>query len=42
MFVSVSTLQNVCRDQILQRLRKEEVGHLPLPNKIKQFLRYEL
>lgn len=38
----VSTLQNVCRDQILQRLKKEEVSHLPLPKKIKQFLRYEL
>lgn len=41
-FISVSSLQNACRDLILQIIRKEHVNRLPLPKKMKQFLRYEL
>lgn len=37
----VSTLQNACRDMILQAIGKSQVSFLPLPNKIKKFLRYE-
>ncbi|XP_045193811.1 neuralized-like protein 2 isoform X1 [Mercenaria mercenaria] len=37
----VSSLQNVCRDMILQTIKKSQVHYLPLPNKIKKFLRYE-
>lgn len=37
-----SSLQNVCRDIILQTVKKNEVDMLPLPKKIKQFLRYEI
>lgn len=40
----VSSLQNACRDRILQMVRREEedINNLPLPKKLKQFLRYEL
>ncbi|XP_041376774.1 cytoplasmic tRNA 2-thiolation protein 2-A-like [Gigantopelta aegis] len=38
----VTSLQNACRDLILQRLKKDDIGHLPLPQKIQQFLRYEI
>ncbi|KAL5021891.1 hypothetical protein ScPMuIL_001046 [Solemya velum] len=38
----VSTLQNACRDLILQIVQKENITQLPLPKKLKQFLRYEL
>ncbi|KAL3858690.1 hypothetical protein ACJMK2_008982 [Sinanodonta woodiana] len=38
----VTSLQNACRDLILQLIPKDEITSLPLPNKIKQFLRYEL
>ncbi|XP_069110083.1 neuralized-like protein 2 [Argopecten irradians] len=38
----VSSLQNACRDRILQLTKEEDVTSLPLPMKLKQFLRYEL
>ncbi|XP_046375269.1 neuralized-like protein 2 [Haliotis cracherodii] len=38
----VTSLQNACRDLILQMIRKEDVSRLPLPRKIVQFLRYEI
>ncbi|KAK3086518.1 hypothetical protein FSP39_019527 [Pinctada imbricata] len=38
----VSTLQNACRDRILQLTKEEDVTSLPLPKKLKQYLRYEL
>ncbi len=41
-FISVSTLQHTCRDTILQYVRKENVEKLPLPTKLKEFLRYEV
>lgn len=40
--VLVSTLQNACRDKILQLTSEEDLNKLPLPKKLKQFLRYEL
>lgn len=38
----VSTLQNACRDRILQLTSEDDLNKLPLPKKLKQFLRYEL
>ncbi|CAH1779773.1 unnamed protein product [Owenia fusiformis] len=39
----VSSLQNFCRDRILWSLRQgeEDIEHLPLPARLKDFLRYD-
>ncbi|KAK6185527.1 hypothetical protein SNE40_007739 [Patella caerulea] len=38
----VTSLQNACRDLLLQLVKKTDIERLPLPKKIIQFLRYEL
>lgn len=38
----VTSLQNACREIILQLVRKEDIDTLPLPTKLKQFLLYEV
>ncbi|VDI37569.1 neuralized-like protein 2 [Mytilus galloprovincialis] len=38
----VSSLQNACRNRILQLIAKKDISNLPLPTKLKQFLNYEL
>ena len=40
--IAVGTLQLACRDAILQCIRKEDIDKLPLPTKLKEFLRYEV
>jgi len=37
----VGTLQQSCRDCILQNLKKDQTDRLPLPTKLKEYLRYE-
>ncbi|XP_013396762.1 neuralized-like protein 2 isoform X1 [Lingula anatina] len=39
---SVSTLQDVCREVILRNTRSDNITRLPLPKKIKEFLRFEI
>lgn len=38
----VTTLQNACRDRILQLLKKSDICQLPLPKKVLQFLNYDI
>ncbi|ESO91073.1 hypothetical protein LOTGIDRAFT_217613 [Lottia gigantea] len=38
----VTSLQNACRDLLLQLMKKTDISRLPLPKKIIQFLKYEL
>ncbi|KAG1681673.1 Neuralized-like protein 2 [Nymphon striatum] len=38
----VSTLQQICRNVILQQIAKSSVGHLPLPEKLKNFLLFKM
>jgi len=40
-FCSVATLQNACRDSILQHVPKDKISQLPVPTKIKEYLQYE-
>jgi len=37
----VATLQNACRDCILQHVRKECIAQLPIPMQMKEYLQYE-
>jgi neuralized-like protein 2 len=37
----VATLQNACRDCILQHVQKERIGQLPIPMQMKEYLQYE-
>ncbi|XP_076470783.1 neuralized-like protein 2 [Babylonia areolata] len=38
----VTTLQNACRDRILQLIDKSDINKLPLPKKVLQFLSYDM
>ncbi|KAL8589344.1 hypothetical protein ACOMHN_052347 [Nucella lapillus] len=38
----VTTLQNACRDRILQLVEKLDINKLPLPKKLLQFLNYDM
>ena len=42
LFFSVGTLQHSCRNTILQYAKKDSIDELPLPTKLKEFLRYEV
>ncbi len=38
----VGTLQNACREVILQYVQRPQVNDLPIPTKIKEYLNYEV
>jgi len=38
---AVATLQNACRDCILQHVSKTQIDALPIPMQMKEYLQYE-
>jgi len=38
---AVATLQNACRDCILQHVPKTQINELPIPMQMKEYLQYE-